>query len=169
MGDSPGACYLRPKREWGRLRASLNFFDPADCATRFRQRSRGLRRAGQREWACRTFSSSIPKRTTRIFPTTRLTQSYRRQASGGASRSLPVKAAPRPTTICRNCAVPIEFGDKFCQACSVVVAGKNLIEAAKLGCVATHSPKAEALRAATMRRRQETANRAWRPSGLPSG
>ena len=117
------------------------------------------------EWACRTFSSSIPKRAARIFSATRLTQSYRRQAKG-TSPGLPVKAAPRPTTICRNCGVPIAFGDRFCQACSVAVARKNLIEAAKLGRVATHSPKAEALRAATMRT-QEAAKRAWRPSDLP--
>jgi CRISPR-associated endonuclease Cas1 len=117
------------------------------------------------EWACRTFSSSIPKRIKPVFPATRLTQNYRRQAKG-TSPNIPVKAAPRPTTICRNCGVPIAFGDRFCQACSVAVARKNLIEAAKLGRVATHSPKAEALRAATMRR-QEAAKRAWRPSDLP--
>ncbi|MHB8486038.1 MAG: CRISPR-associated endonuclease Cas1 [Candidatus Acidiferrales bacterium] len=117
------------------------------------------------EWVCRTFSSSIPKRIKPVFPATRLTQSYRRQLRG-TSPDLPVKSAPRPTTICRNCGVPIAFGDRFCQACSVVVARKNLIEASKLGRVATHSPKAEALRAATMRR-QEAAKQAWRPCDLP--
>ncbi|MHB8487389.1 MAG: CRISPR-associated endonuclease Cas1 [Candidatus Acidiferrales bacterium] len=117
------------------------------------------------EWVCRTFSSSIPKRIKPVFPATRLTQSYRRQARG-TSPDLPVKSAPRPTTICRNCGVPIAFGDMFCQACSVAVARKNLIEAAKLGRVATHTQKSEALRAATMRR-QEAAKRSWRPSDLP--
>jgi len=117
------------------------------------------------ECACRTFSSSIPKRTKPVFPATRLTQSSRRQAKG-TSPNLPVKAAPRPTTICRNCGVPIALGDRFCQACSVAVARKNLIEAAKLGRAATHSPKAEALRAATMGR-QEAAKGAWKPSDLP--
>ncbi len=117
------------------------------------------------EWACRAFSSSIPKRAARTFPATRLTQSSRRQAKGTLP-NLPVEAAPRPATICRNCGVPIEPGDKFCQACSVAVARKNLIEAAKLGRLATHSPKAEALRAATMRR-QEAAKQAWKSSDLP--
>ena len=117
------------------------------------------------EWACRTFSSSIPKRIKPVFPATRLTQNYRRQAKG-TSPKLPAKTAPRPTTICRNCGVPIAFDDRFCQACSVVAARRNLVEAAKLGRVATHSPKAEALRAATMRR-QEVAKREWKPSDLP--
>lgn len=117
------------------------------------------------EWACRTFSSSIPKRIKPVFPATRLTQSYRRQAKG-SSPNLLVKSAPRPTTICRDCGAPITFGDRFCQACSVAVARKNLVNAAKLGRIATHTPKAEALRAATMRR-QEAAKRAWRPSDLP--
>jgi len=117
------------------------------------------------EWVCRAFSASVPKRTARIFPPTRLTQSYRRQAKG-TSPGLPVKATPRPTTICRNCGVPIEFGASFCQACSVAVARKNLINAAKLGRIVTHTPKAEARRAATMRR-QEAAKRTWKPSDLP--
>lgn len=43
---------------------------------------------------------------------------------------------------------------------------ENLIDAAKLGRVATHTPKAEALRAATMRR-QEAAKQAWKSSDLP--
>jgi len=117
------------------------------------------------KWVCRMLSSPIPKRAARIFPATRLTQSSRRQAKG-TSPNLPTKVAPRPATICRNCGVSIEFGDKFCQPCSVAVARKNLIEAAKIGRIATHMPKAEALRAATMRR-QEAAKRAWEPSDLP--
>jgi len=117
------------------------------------------------EGIARIFSSSIPKRSKRIFPATRLTESSRRQAKG-TPPGLPVKAAPRPTTICRNCGIPIAFGDKFCQACSVAVARRNLIEVAKLGRVATHTPKAEARRAQTMRR-QEAVKRTWKPSDLP--
>jgi len=43
---------------------------------------------------------------------------------------------------------------------------ENLITAAKLGRIATHTPKAEARRAATMRR-QEVAKRTWKSSDLP--
>ena len=42
----------------------------------------------------------------------------------------------------------------------------TLINAAKLGRIATHTPKAETRRAATMRR-QEAAKLAWNPSDLP--
>ncbi len=41
-----------------------------------------------------------------------------------------------------------------------------MIEAAKLGRIATHSPNAEALRGATQRR-QQLAIRTWKPSDLP--
>jgi hypothetical protein len=46
------------------------------------------------------------------------------------------------------------------------VSRDNLIEVAKLGRIATHSPQAEALRGATQRR-QAAALKAWKPSDRP--
>lgn len=66
----------------------------------------------------------------------------------------------------KTCGVPIEPRSTYCASCTRSVSRDALIEVAKLGRVATHTPKAEALRAATMRR-QEAAKRARRPSDLP--
>jgi len=116
------------------------------------------------EGISRIFSSSIPKRRKRIFPSTRLTQNSRREGRG-ISPSPATEAPPRPETICRNCGKSTR-GAQYCGACSPMAQRENLISAAKLGRVATHTPKAEARRAATMLR-QEAAKRAWKPSDLP--
>lgn len=110
------------------------------------------------------FSSSIPKRGKRIFPSTRLTQNSRREGRG-ISANLSIEAPPQPETVCRNCGVST-LGAQFCRTCSPMALRKNLINAAKLGRIATHTPKAEARRAATMRI-QEAAKRAWKSSDLP--
>jgi len=116
------------------------------------------------EGVARMFSSSIPKRSKRIFPSTRLTQNSRREAKG-STLGLPLVAPPRPASVCRNCGSATR-GAQYCRACSPMALRENLVNAAKLGRIATHTPKAEARRAATMSR-QETAKRAWKPSDLP--
>lgn len=116
------------------------------------------------EQICRIFSASIPKRSKRIFPATRLTQNSRREVRG-ISANLSLEAPPRPEIICRNCGASTR-GAQYCGACSPMALRENLINAAKLGRVATHTPKAEALRTATMRR-QEAAKRSWKSSDLP--
>jgi CRISPR-associated endonuclease Cas1 len=127
-----------------------------------------------RTWGCavapfaeqmaRMFSASVPKRSKRVFPSTRLTQNSRREGRG-ISANLSIEAPLRPETICRNCGKSTR-GTQYCRACSPMALRENLIDAAKLGRVATHTPKAEALRAATMRR-QEAAKQAWKSSDLP--
>ena len=116
------------------------------------------------EQMARMFSASVPKRSKRVFPSTRLTQNSRR-AGRGISANLSLETPARPETICRTCGASTS-GAQFCQACSPMALRENLITAAKLGRIATHTPKAEARRAATMRR-QEAAKRAWKPSDLP--
>jgi len=116
------------------------------------------------EQISRIFSSSIPKRSKRIFPSTRLTQNSRREGRG-ISANLSIEVPPRPASVCRNCGASTR-GAQYCRACSPMTLRENLINAAKLGRIATHTPKAEARRAATMRR-QEAAKRAWKPSDLP--
>jgi len=116
------------------------------------------------EQIARIFSASVPKRSKRIFPSTRLTQNSRREGRG-IPPHLSTETPPRPETVCRNCGKSTR-GAQYCGACSPMALRENLVNAAKLGRVATHSPRAEALRAAAMRR-QEAAKRAWRPSDLP--
>jgi uncharacterized Zn finger protein (UPF0148 family) len=68
--------------------------------------------------------------------------------------------APR---ICRTCGEPLKRGRTYCATCSAAVSRHNLIEAAKLGRVATHNLKSEELRAATQRRHAAARN-SWCPS-----
>ena len=117
------------------------------------------------EWVSRALWSTLRKPARQIYPATRLTQSRRRQAKG-SSPVAPDNAAPKVPRICRTCGEPLKHGKNYCVTCSVSVSRANLIEAAKLGQVATHSPKAEALRAATQRR-HVAERKAWRPTDNP--
>jgi len=117
------------------------------------------------EWVSRTLWSTIPKPAHQLSPATRLTQHHRRQAKGrvSAPRADP---PPRPPAICRDCGAPIRPGRSFCASCGVVFSRSGLIEAAKLGRVAGHSPEARA-RQAEKQRRHAAALKAWHPSDKP--
>ena len=118
------------------------------------------------EWISRTLWSTLRKPARQIYPATRLTQSRRSQAKGGQSL-MPTDLGPEAPRICRTCGEALKRGAKsYCASCSVAVSRKNLTEAAKLGQVATHSPKAEALRAETQRR-HAVERKIWRPSDNP--
>lgn len=112
----------------------------------------------------RIFSLSVPKRSKRIFPSTRLTHNSRREGRG-ISPDLSIEAPPQLASICRNCGNPTR-GTECCPTCIPAASGERLIEGAKLGRIASHTSKAKARRAETMRR-QEAARRAWKPSDLP--
>jgi CRISPR-associated endonuclease Cas1 len=117
------------------------------------------------EWISRTLWSTLRKPARQIYPATRLTQSRRSQAKVG-QRPAPNRLGPETPRICRACGEPLKRGKSYCDSCSVPVSRRNLIEAAKLGRVATHSPKAEALRAATQRR-HGVERKAWQPANNP--
>ncbi len=117
------------------------------------------------EWVSHTLWSTISRPARQLLPSTRLTQSRRRQAKGGPSR-LPAEPAPRPTAICRICGAAITSGHRYCASCSVTVSREGLIEAAKLGRVAGHSREARA-RQAEAQRRHAAAKRAWQASSQP--
>lgn len=116
------------------------------------------------EQVSRMLSASIPKRSKRVFPSTRLTQNSRREGRG-ISPDLSVEAPPRPTTVCRMCGKPTR-GTECCEKCVPLASGERLTKAAERGRIASHTPKTEALRAETMRK-HEAARRAWKPSDLP--
>jgi CRISPR-associated endonuclease Cas1 len=118
------------------------------------------------EWVSRVLWSTLPKPARQLFPATRLTQNRRRQAKGGPLEK-PAETAPQPPRLCRTCGAILKRGKRSCAACAVAVSRQGLIEAARLGRIATHSPKAEALRAATQRR-HAAALKAWRPSEQPA-
>jgi CRISPR-associated protein Cas1 len=117
------------------------------------------------EWVSRTLWSTIRKTAQQVHPATRLTQSRRRQTRGG-SPAISVERPPRPPRVCVTCGVFLKSGRRYCATCGVAFSKEGLIEAARLGRLATHTAKSEALRASTMKR-QEAAKRAWRLSDLP--
>ncbi len=117
------------------------------------------------EWISRKLWSTLPNRNKNYSPATRLTQSHRRQVKGGLAYPS-TQLGPRPQATCTGCGAEIASRHKNCGACAKTLARRGLIKAAKLGRIATHSPKAEALRAKTMRR-QMAAKREWKQSDLP--
>lgn len=117
------------------------------------------------EWISRTLWSTIRKSAQQIYPATRLTQSRRRQTRAD-SAAVSDERPPRAPRICVTCGDVLKRGRRYCATCGAAFSKEGLIEAARLGRVATHSPESEALRASTMKR-QEAAKRAWQPSDLP--
>lgn len=118
------------------------------------------------EWVSKTFWSALPKPSRPILNSTRLTQNHRRiSKGGGASISEPI--APKPPHVCRNCGKPLKRSDnRACGACAIVESRENMLDAAKLGRIITHLPKAQALRAATQRKHAAD-RRTWDPLGVP--
>jgi CRISPR-associated endonuclease Cas1 len=117
------------------------------------------------EWVSRALWSTLRKPARQIYPATRLTQNRRRLAKNGVAILAPDQE-PRVPHICRKCGEPLKRGQTYCASCSLGVARGNLIEAAKIGRIATHSAKAEALRSVT-KRRHDAELKQWRPSDLP--
>jgi hypothetical protein len=117
------------------------------------------------EWVSRTLWSTMRKPTGQAYPATRLTQSRRRNAKG-SSFDAGSENTLCPLRICRICGATIKRGQTYCASCAVGVSKEGLIEAAKLGRIATHTLEAETLRAKTQRK-HSAALAAWKPSDLP--
>jgi CRISPR-associated endonuclease Cas1 len=117
------------------------------------------------EWVLRTLWTGIRKAAQQKYPATRLTQSRKREAKGSAFDPY-IDRVPKPARVCRICGGPVNPGHIYCDSCSVDVARRGLLEAAKLGRIATHSIEAETLRANTQRK-HAAALKAWDASSLP--
>jgi hypothetical protein len=96
---------------------------------------------------------------------TRLTQSRKREAKGVFGQ-VSVKPPSNFPAGCRICGLSIKSGFKYCRACVPTISRENVLEAAKLGRLATHKPEAQARRAETQRR-QNAALKAWNPKDKP--
>jgi CRISPR-associated endonuclease Cas1 len=113
------------------------------------------------EYVARTFWGTTARRGK---TPTRLTQRHRRESKGA---SLPTVEAPNPERLCRGCGKSIRPGRSDCGKCSVESATKRLVEAARVGRTAGHTP--EALAKEGKRQRQHaTARSLWNPSSQPS-
>jgi len=116
------------------------------------------------EWVVHTLWKTTNKPPRRAAPATRLTQHHRRQAKGGTST--PKVNPPRPASVCRSCGAAIKSGKSYCVSCWVIVSREGIIEAAKLGRIAGHSPEARA-RQAEKQRQHAAAVKSWHPSNKP--
>jgi hypothetical protein len=117
------------------------------------------------EWVVRTLWAALSKPDRKRRPATRLTQGHRRQAKG-YDPALRKQPAPKPPAVCRICGGSATNGATLCPGCTAEKRKERFVEVAKLGRIATHSPKAEALRS-RRRRRHAAALKAWKPSDKP--
>ena len=118
------------------------------------------------EWISHALWSTLTKPTRTFSPATRLTQRYRSVSKGGDGFG-PEPHVVRFTRVCPVCGNSLKDSrGQTCRKCTVAVSRTNMIEAAKLGRIATHSASAEALRAATQKR-HAAALSSWQPSENP--
>jgi hypothetical protein len=117
------------------------------------------------EEAAKIFWQGRAKRLKFTFLPTRLTQARRSQAKAG-NLVANVTAIPRPQLRCQRCGGPVTAGSIYCGKCVPAIDRESMLEKAKLGRIATHSPMAEARRAATHAKQVEALRR-WNPSELP--
>lgn len=109
-------------------------------------------------WQGRTKRSNLP---------TRLTQARRSLAKAGNLVGNAAPTIPTANPRCLRCGGSVTTGTLYCIKCAPAVSRENIIEAAKLGRIATHSATAEARRAAS-RIKQAEAIRKWNPGDLPT-
>jgi hypothetical protein len=98
-------------------------------------------------------------------PATRLTQNRKRKANALES-AVNVKNVPRPDRLCRGCGVTISREVERCAYCATEASKERILETARTGRIASHTPEAEAKRFRTQAR-QRSAKHGWSLSSLP--
>jgi CRISPR-associated endonuclease Cas1 len=117
------------------------------------------------EYVAHTLWATPSRISSRSSIATRLTQQHRREAKGGLPR--PTVAIPNPDRVCRGCGKTIRAGRSDCGQCATEGATKRLIEAARIGRIAAHTPEALA-KEGKAQRRHAKARSSWVPSNQPS-
>ena len=97
---------------------------------------------------------------------TRLTQARRSLAKAGKLVLLNLPSLPTVNPRCLRCGGSVTTGLLYCARCTPSINRENMLEKAKLGRIATHSPLAEARRTATHAKQVEALRR-WNPAELP--
>jgi len=117
------------------------------------------------EYVARTlWATTSPSKSERRLSTP-LTQQHRRIAKGRPPFS-EVKT-PKPERLCRGCGKKVPVDSTNCTECDLKIATKRLVEVAKAGRVAGHTPEAIAKESATHRKHAQ-ATAAWNPATQPS-
>jgi CRISPR-associated endonuclease Cas1 len=119
------------------------------------------------EYVAQEIWSSISRPTSshaRHGIATRLTQRTKRAVKG---TDVPLVKAPTPEKVCRGCGKTVQGDSVHCKECDIEVATKRLVEVARAGRVAGHTPEAIAKEAATHRKHAQ-ARAAWSPAKQPA-
>lgn len=117
------------------------------------------------ETVVRILWSTLRKPSREYSPATRLTQAHKRAAKG--SSVPPIPAPPHPTRLCETCGVHLKRGIRHCGKCAVAASRERMLQLAKRGRVAAHSPEAKARRVATQRQNM-LARWNWDPTSQPA-
>jgi len=117
------------------------------------------------EYVAKTLWATISRASNRNSIPTRLTQQHRREAKGYTVA--PTVAIPKPERLCRGCGKRIRAGHNDCGNCAVEAATKRLIEAARFGRIAGHTPDALAKEGESQRQHAK-ARSLWAASGQKS-
>jgi hypothetical protein len=117
------------------------------------------------EYVAHKLWATTSRPTNRSSIPTRLTQRHRRDAKGGVSA--PTVVVPKLDRVCRGCGKSIRTGRSDCGECAIEGATKRLVEAARIGRIAGHSPEALAKEGKTQRR-HAIARSSWAGSSQPS-
>ena len=108
--------------------------------------------------------SAFPSKAAQRIVATRLTQRNKREVKG--SHVPPVKI-PKPEKICRGCGKELQGDSVHCKKCDLQIATRRLVEVARAGRVAGHTPEAIVKEAATHRKHAQ-ARAAWNPAMQPA-
>lgn len=155
------------RREWFFEQANGNCRLMGSFAAQLSETAAAWRKAVSpyAEQAAKIFWQGRSKSSKFISPPTRLTQTKRSAAKAG-NLVEHIPAIPKTKPRCTICGRGLSTGSLFCVKCVPSVNRENLLNQAKLGRIATHSPLAEARRSATQAK-QAHALRQWNPSDLP--
>jgi hypothetical protein len=116
------------------------------------------------EWIARQLWRRKPEH--KIEPPTRLTQSRRRDAQGGAPLQSEF-AAPKRKNICRTCGETLTRGRDHCAECAVSEASERLVDVARRGRLVAHTPKARAKEGQKQSQHAEARN-SWTSGSNPT-
>jgi CRISPR associated protein Cas1 len=79
-----------------------------------------------------------PKRRRLESPSTRLTQTRKREAKG-ISAKVKAELVPSAPNVCGICGTNIATGCKYCRTCATTIRRENVIKASRLGRLETHT------------------------------
>jgi CRISPR-associated endonuclease Cas1 len=117
------------------------------------------------EYVAHALWSTTSRASGRISSPTRLTQQHRREAKGGLPTA--TVAIPKPDRVCRGCGKSIKAGRSDCGTCAIEGAAKRLVDVARIGRVAGHTPEALAKEGESQRQHAK-ARSSWVASSQPS-